>query len=331
MILADNRVDAYLRALAAGLRALAPAEDHVPSAVLHATLSALSSERSGTLLGPAGLHPHSGLPELPWLARALAEQRVARSDSEPSDAGRIARAKLLEPALGERLEQREHLREFLRQNALLKDVNIVTIIRSYKPKLSIGVMFDYVSIDGLFMRLRMEGTRAKDSPGLRLNDAGALEPEEGLLRLLSRHALDPLPALLEVLERALGVRVARLSRGALGPFWFPGVALPAGVPVALGRGLLLHMASEVLLSEAFPSEGRPLGALVSTRSAPLGSSSPPMIPTIRHDPLAVELEAPRGWRLFQERRFSASSTVSPDLYAWLLERGSRCEVLPLVP
>ena len=325
MNLADDRVDAYLRALAAGLRALAPAEDHVPGAVLHATLAALSTELSGTLLGPAGLHPLSGLPELPWLARALAEQRLARGEPEAADADRIARAKLLEPALGERMEQRERLREFLRQNALLNDVNIIVITRSYNPTIRAGVMLDYVSADGLFMRLRLEGDWARTSPGLRPSPAGPLEPGEGLLRLLSRHALDPLPALQELLERALQVRVTRLSRGALGPFWFPGVALPAGVPPPLGRGLLLHMASEVLLREELPP-----GALAHPSALGEPTKASPA-PAICHDPLAKTLDAPPGWRLFQERRFSASFAVSPALHAWLRERGARCEVLPLVP
>lgn len=302
MIFPDERVDAYLRALRAGLHALAPAEDQVPATLLSATLAALSSEVSGALLRPAGVHDQSGLPELPWLSRALAERRLALTEP-PGDPSRIDRAQALEPALADRMRQREYLRQFLRQKSIFGEARLDVVTRAWAPTLTVGLSLDYVSADGLFMRLRIEADLPRGALGLRRAGAEMLA-DEALSHLLSRHAADPLPALREVVARTLGWQPLRLSRGELGPFWFPGVATPAGVPAALGQGLLLHLASEVI--------------------------APGLSPAAHRDPLRPPAVDPAGWGFYRERRFAAAPALHGPLNAWLEARGLRCEVALLV-
>ena len=105
MILPQERVGSYLRALRSGLEALAPNDDFVPLAEALNHLDALAPSVSGEVLSPAEVHDDSGLPALPWLSRVTAEQRVAlqgQAETDTSDA-EIRRAARLDPALGARL------------------------------------------------------------------------------------------------------------------------------------------------------------------------------------------------------------------------------------
>ena len=79
MELPSERVGPYLRALLAGLEALAPNEDFVPLEEAAAHLRALDPANGGALLLPAEVDDGSGLPSFGWLERARAEQVVAGS------------------------------------------------------------------------------------------------------------------------------------------------------------------------------------------------------------------------------------------------------------
>ena len=94
------RVGPYLRALAAGLHSLAPHEDFVPLAAAEAHLHALDPALSGALLGPAEVHPLSGLPAFPWMERALAEQVLALGGQAASDLSEAELARRIKASIG---------------------------------------------------------------------------------------------------------------------------------------------------------------------------------------------------------------------------------------
>lgn len=314
MQLPEARIGSYLRALRAGLETLAPHGDYVPLAQALAHLDALDTELSGTLLLPAELNPDAGLPALAWLERARAELSLARAGNDEADPSPedIERAYSLEPALGERLDARRRLHRFLRRHDLLPGSRLQARLKRMDEQPCYELVYDHVAPKGGWQRLRLEVSgprRWKDGGALR---AGArhegVEVHQGVRHLLARHASTPLTALHHQLHDALGGVVLRLSRSVVGPFWFPGVPLPKTVPKALGRGLVLHLASEVVGREV--RVGRHLDPW---RSPPPG-----------------EL-VPRGSRIFRERRFCASPPLLPVLERWGRNQGVEVQAQPLRP
>jgi hypothetical protein len=146
----------------------------------------------------------------------------------------------------------------------------------------VGLAYDRLSPDGRWVRVRAEITLPGSSRALNVDAEGGLAIEESLQHLFTRQFATTTAALRAHLEDAIGCRVGRLARGWLGPFWFPGVELPAGVPAALGEGLLLHASTEIVARDVRRS--------------------------LHHDPLEPESHerAPPGFGVFRERRFAAA-------------------------
>ena len=105
-----------------------------------------------------------------------------------------------------------------------------------------------------------------------------------------------------------GARVVRLSRGALGPFWFPGFPPPDGVPSDLGRGLILHQTVEVVGQDVRTSAHRD-----------------PLVPA---DP---DERPPAGAGIYRERRLAVSAGLLGPVRAWADSRGTDVPVVPLNP
>ncbi len=314
MILPPERIGPYLRALRAGLEALAPHGDYVPLAEALAHLEALDPAMSGSLLLPAEINPDAGLPVLAWLERARGELALARAgcDSGDPSVDEVERALALDEALGERLGARRRLHRFLRRHDLLPGSRLRAVLKRLDAKPCFEVVYDHAAARGGWERLRLEieGPRPwKEGGALQ---AGArhqqVEVHEGLRHLLARHASTSLMALHHQLVGALGGSVVRLARSQIGPFWFPGIALPAGVPPSLSDGLVLQLSSEVV-----------------GRDVRLNRHLDPWRP-----PPPGEL-VPRGSRVYRERRFCASPSLLGALVAW--GRGGGIDVLavPLVP
>jgi hypothetical protein len=312
MELPEARVGPYLRALRAGIDALAPHGDYVPLAQLQALLEALDPDLSGPLLLPAELDQRSGLPGLTWLQRARAEEAQARAGSDHADPGSldIERAYTLDAALGARLEARRRLHRQLRRTELLPASHLGAVLERFDGGPQVGVCFDHVDTEGCWERIRLSATwpSAQEAEASVSLQGRTPRVHEGLRHLLARHAPTPLVALHAQLVRALGGRVLRLARSRVGPFWFPGIALPSGVPGTLGGGLVLQLSSEVVGVDV--GEGRHLDPW---RAPPEG-----------------EL-LPRGCRIFRERRFCASPQLLPALEAWGAREGVPVQASPLRP
>lgn len=312
MKLRPERAGPYVRALAAGLYALAPHGDYVPIAEALATLKALDPALSGDLLLPASVDPYEGMPALAWVQRARAEQRL--SGGPAPDEASIARARLSDPELAVRLTRRAALWDFLKDASLLPSSRIAAEPRRLGRSVAVAVRFDRLAPQG-WERIRVElvAESARERAHLQsgpvvFDDVGRATADDSLRHLLARHATAPLTALREQVADTLGVRVSRVSRSRVGPFWFPGVALPSGVPAALGRGLTLHLTAEVLALDVKRSAHRdPLTA------APTGEQLPP------------------GFGVYRERRFAASADVIEPLARWAAERGAPVSPVPLVP
>ncbi|MDP7112416.1 MAG: hypothetical protein QGH45_10645 [Myxococcota bacterium] len=108
------------------------------------------------------------------------------------------------------------------------------------------------------------------------------------------------------MERALAEQA--VSRGALGPFWFPGFPLPDGVPATLGRGLVLHSTAEVVGDDVHTSAHRD--------------------PLIAPDP---EERPPDGTWLYRERRLAVSAGLIDAARSWAADRGCVVPVVGLHP
>ncbi|MFH1465734.1 MAG: hypothetical protein ABIO70_15210 [Pseudomonadota bacterium] len=311
MRLPPERLGPYLRALRAGLISLAPNADFPPLEPLLALLEALDPACSGDLLAPAELDERSGLPSLPWLERARAEAGATTTAEEPDDR-RIARAMALDPALGARMEARRRLHALFQRQPPLPVAHLDVVLERLDTEARFVVSYDHMPANGGWARVRAElaGTRAWAAAGaIAASDPrGALQIHPGLRHLLARHAATPLTALHAQLTEVLAASVLRLSRGSLGPFWFPGLPLPPEVPPELGGGLVLHQSSEVVG--------------VDIRAS-------------RHlDPWCAPPEGelvPRGSQVVRERRLCASPGLLPSLERWGQARGVPVVVLPLVP
>lgn len=307
--LAGGRATPYLRALRAGLHALAPNEDHVPLAESDAHLAALDPALGGEVLAPAEYEPASGLPTFAWMSRAVGEQAVARGGASDArtDWSRAAR---LDPALAQRMQSRERLHGHLRSCALLPMSRLRAALRRRGEHWDYALAYDRMLPGGGWLRLRAElSGPAHWSDGLlHHRPDGSVVVDPGFQHLLARHAVTPIVALQAHLAESLTVTVPRLSRGLIGPFWFPGMDLPSHAPDAARGALVLHASLEVLGEEIQQSVHRD-----------------PWVP-----PRVGEV-LPRGCGVFRERRFAASPGAVAPLTEWAASRGAGIEVRPLVP
>lgn len=300
------RAVGYLRALASALHTLAPNDDHVPlhAALVH--LRALSPELSGGLLLPALVHPSAGLPDLAWLTRATAEQQLARrAPEQPVTPAELASAQRLDPELAERLHAREALHALLCAHDLLPSVRLVGALRRRRNNASdVVCRYDRVAPNGRWMRVTVDLDGTPRRGPVRVDKAGRVHLDPGLRHLLTRASSLPLLALKAQLEGPL-TRVSRVSRGVIGPLWFPGVRLPAGVPEAAGGGVVLSASVEVLGDEVRSS--------------------------VHQDPLRAPAQAPPGYGLYARRRFVATPAQIAPLTEWCHALGMPSLVEPLRP
>ncbi len=299
-----NRVTGYLRALSAAVQALGPNTDFVPLREAIATLELLDPTLCADLLDPPETDPRSGMPALGWIHRGLGLARAGRGGTAPSEL-EVARAQALDPALATRLQARRVLHRFLGERRILPGSRLRGAIRRRGATTDFLLTFDRLTPDALWLRVRVDltGPAGWEVRGpIQLLDDGSVELDEGLRHLLGRHLLTPVTALRHQLQDGTGALVSRLSRCALGPFWFPGVPLPSGVPDELGGGLVLHASSEVLGQQ---------------------------VHTSRHDdPLAAPTDEPvaDGYGLFRARRFAATTAIVRPLELWSRAQGCRVVV-----
>ena len=313
MQLATERAGLVLRALQAGLRALAPHGDFVPLRAALAHLHALDPALSGEVLAPAELDPRSGLPGFAWLERARAEQVLARATPEgeemPDEV--VARAARVDPALSQRLGHRRALHRYLRTAALLEASHLeVRLKRVAKGTWDLALAYDRILPEAGWMRIC-----ADVSVPVRLarevfvlEPSGTVSVDEGVRHLLSRQCVLPLLVLQGSLGDSLQVEVLRLSRSFVGPFWFPGLALPHDAPAWAQRGLTLHLSQEVVGQDVRESRHRDPW----------------------RGPQASEV-CPPGFGLFRERRFAVSPHLVAEARQWSAERGSPSVVVGLRP
>lgn len=310
--LPPSRVGPYLRALAAGLHALSPDDQHVPLAEAFAHLRALDPELSGELVGPAEIDAGSGMPTWTWMERALAEARVAlASTSQGHGEEELERLRVRDPALAARMSARLATHRFLRGVSLLPLSRATARLRRLDRRALVLLVHDRIAADGLWQRVSLDvelPPAALQQDGFRLRAETWVDLPVGVQHLLTRHSAGPLDALHAALESGLDGPVTRLSRARVGPFWFPGLALPTTAPPAASGALVLHTSTELLSGEL--SEDRHLDPWL---------------------PRPHEEKAPPGLFLFRERRFAASPSAVEGLLRWSAERGAPAIVVPLLP
>jgi len=286
---------APLRLLAACLHTLAPNEDHVPLRPALAHLFALNPQLSGELLAPAEWDAHTGMPAFPWVERAIAEHGLATSSDPTALADRADRVRALDPALAERFAARAKLHVHLRREALLPTSRVTAVVREVRRHTLVTLTHDAVATGGLWVRTRvdlMAREGARDLGPLRLTAALEVQVDPGVAHVLNRHLHTPLPLLREQLLSVVPAAPVRLTRGTIGPFWQPGLALPLGVPAAAASGFTLHAVTETLAVDVKTSSQR--------------------------DPLSGPLPArPEGYGWFRERRLAASPAAYDPLRTWL--------------
>ncbi len=308
MLLEPQRSGPYLRALAAGLRALAPHGDFVPLAECLTLLEVLHPELSGDLLEPARVETSSGLPGFAWIARARSEQELARQGDDRSDMDdrSIQRAMELEPQLGARLQARRRLHRRLRRDSIVPASRLITAVHRLSPTIDITLTSDRLAPDGRWVRTRCTASyysRHILGP-VHLLEGGGAEVDQGVLHLFGRHAHVPLLALREQLAAGLGGRIVRLSRSSVGPFWFPGVPPPETAPAALGQGLCLALSTEVVAEDVHHSR-----------------HLDPFMPD------ETEL-APPDAGLFRQRRFAATPAQARAVQDWARALDMDLQVVP---
>ena len=310
MLLPRERIGPYTRALQAGVDALAPNDDHVPLPRTLAHLQALDPDLSGDLLLPGEVDDRSGLPAFVWMERALAEQAVARGGEALPDGDELGRAAALDPALAARMRARAALHAHLRGRDLLAPSHLVVQALRLDREEAYRASYDCLSPTGVWVRVRadLHGPHGWASGLLAVRDDGTVFADPGLRHLFARHAATPLLAMASQLAAGTGARVARLSRGALGPFWFPGLPLPDGVPAALGHGLVLHLTAEVVGDDVHTSAHRD--------------------PLVAPDP---DERPPDGTGLYRERRLAVSAGLIGAARAWAADRGCDVPVVGLNP
>ena len=217
----------------------------MPLAEIEAALEALDPALSGELLAPAEVDPRTGLPAFTWLARARAEQEAVL---EAPDERRIDAVREADPELAARLDARRRLVSTLRGRRILPGTRLVALLKSRPPRAEVELRFDHLGPDGLWTRIQLVVAlpeRRGLDPALRV-DGDRVRVHPGLSHVLTRHAPVALCGLREHLGRTCVADVLRLSRTQVGPFWFPGIQLPAEVPEVLGQGLVLHLHQELV-------------------------------------------------------------------------------------
>lgn len=310
MNLPEERIGPYVRALYAALDALAPDEAWVPLSAALDHLHALDPAVSGGLLFPAEVVPRTGMPDYTWLQRAASEAILAREThpaDDPTDA-QIERVRSMDADLADRMQCRRSTHQHLRRAELLPTTAVDGAVRRLDPTVDVHVKYDRMAPDGRWERIRFDlrtdpGTVPE---GTRLVKDGRVRVDEALQHLLTRHHATPLLALRAQLHDATGAEVTMLSRAWLGPFWWPGIALPEGVPAALGEGLVLHASREVVGHEV-----RSSGHLDPWYPPPRGE------------------ERPEGCGLFRERRLAVSAPLMVAARGWFEKAGMRGTVVPI--
>jgi len=299
------RISPYVRALSGALDALAPNDEYVPLAEAKDHLHALDPAVSGDLLAPYEIEASTGMPAYGWLERARAEAVLARRNApEPSDA-EIERARGLDGALGARMQARRDLHRHLREARLLPSLRLHGAARRLEP-VDAALVYDRLAPDGRWVRVRAELRLAGTTDGIRVRPQGRLVLDPALQHLFTRHATVALGGLWETLERATGGTLQRLSRGFLGPFWYPGMERDPAVPQALYSGLLLHSSIEVFGTDV--DGDRHLDPYQSAGAAET---------------------VPEGCGRYRERRFAATAAVEPHVQAWSQDHGMKCVVVPI--
>lgn len=310
MELPRDRVGPYIRALQAGLYALAPGDDHVPLHEALDHLAALDPDLSGDVLLPAEVDDRSGLPAFVWLSRARAEQALAlEAGAEAADDDEdLQRLRQLDGDLADRMGARSRLHQHLRTTELLPASRLEVVPRKRGATEEYRAAYDCLSATGLWVRIHadLSGPPGWSEGLLTVRRDGSVHARSGLLHLFARHAATPLLALSEQLAAGTGARTSRLARSAVGPFWFPGFPRPKAVPTELERGLLLHLVSEVVGDDVRQSATRdPLRPLDPAESGPEGGG------------------------IYRERRFAASSTLTEAVHDWARRQGCEVSVVSL--
>jgi len=311
MELPYERVGPYVRALQASLNALAPNDDHVPLSAALAHLEALDPVTSGRLLIPAEYSIKSGMPSFAWMERAIAEAKLARQSTDaedPSDA-KLKSVAELDQGLATRMRDRRQLHQHLRRARLLPTTRLTAAVRRLGKSTDFSVRYDRMVPDSRWLRIRFEVRvpSQRRSAGPLVADAqGRLKVGDSLQHFITRHFADPLVALHKQLEEATDAQVFRLSRSLVGPFWFPGVQIPTDVPPSLGKGLMLHVSSEVVAEDVHMD--RHLDPWIE----------PPK-----------DERPPDGLNVYRERRFAANPAVLPEAQKWAERLGFRNIVVPI--
>jgi len=297
-----------VRALAGGLHALAPNTDWPPLDELINHLRALDPAVSGRLLEPAEVDDRTGMPAFPWFERVNAEADVAGERPETRTDAELERVARLDADLADRLRWRRDLHAHLHDTPVLPTSRAHARARRLESRTEVLITVDRVLPQGLWMRVSLvlsAPAGVTDLGVARVLSQGRIHLDPGLLHLVSRHASTPLLGLRAQVAAVTEGSVRRVCRATLGPFWFPGVHLPDEVPSALGQGLLLHCAHEVVGDDVFHSAERD--------------------PLVQTDGLSV----PPGQGLVRDRRFAASAGVRDALRAFCEARGARSEIVSL--
>jgi len=304
--LPDARAALYVRALRAAVHALAPDADHVSALAADTHLHALDPAVSGPLLLPAVLDPGTGLPSSGWMDRVRAE-REALHGTSPVTESRVARIATADPVLGARLSGRRNLMAWLGDRPLLPDLVVAgSVLRQERDHLLVQLTVDR-RLDGAgWVRLRAEVHNPKIGGAAisRITRSGQVDVKPGLAELMARHTISPLPGVYGILTEVAGLQVRRMSRGCIGPFWFPGGPVPDHAPDWAHRGLVLHQSLAVL------------GAKVRQ-----DGHVDPWLPPVLGE------RAPEGFGVYRSRRFAVSPAVEQAVRAWSHDRVGVAQVV----
>jgi hypothetical protein len=170
------------------------------------------------------------------MERARAEGTVAVAHD---GAGSAERAYRLDPALGQRMAWRRDLHAHLRAEPVLPSLATTPVLLRVDPQVEVEVVHDRIEGDGRWTRIRAVFAGTADLGLARVGDQVVLDP--GVPSLFTRMGGLEITALFAALSAATAGRVRRVSRGQVGPFWFPGVELPPGVSPKFGAGIVLHL------------------------------------------------------------------------------------------
>lgn len=295
MILPEGRVGPYVRALRAAVHALAPHSDYPPMSEMEAHLTALDPGFSGDLLAPAEVDPQTGMPAWPWMERAIAEYRLVQDGTVAADPSMVARAEKVDPELAARLKGRVNLYNLMSTRGVLPSLRLQSRARRLRHATEVLLNYDRIRPDGLWERLHFLLSTAEGNLDLgcvRVESSGQVHVDAGLQHLLSRHASTPLASLhAQISGVTIGV-VRRAARSTVGPFWFPGIQPPPGVPPQAMAGLTLHASTQVIGDE--------------------------VVRSVDHDPLvqAEGLALPPGFHEVRSRRFACRGAVGASIRDW---------------